>query len=153
MTVTQFGLGMSVIDADDSVWIEQTIPASMSALKMSRHLDIDPAGSNLPQPIGVVRVGGKSMKALRTRAGLLAAGLLMTLAWVPVAIAEAGQAQGDTSGPASGSQTKPSAAVQKEVSGESGTAAGAPGKPGKQGAESGPTPNGSPIRSQPAARP
>jgi hypothetical protein len=59
------------------------------------------------------------------------------------------QAPGNTSGPASGDNVKPSTAIQKENSGRSSAsggapigspnAAGAPGAEGKPGAQSGPT--------------
>jgi hypothetical protein len=63
--------------------------------------------------------------------------LALALGWAPFAIA-AEPAQGETSGPAAGTQTKPSTAVQKQVSEPKGsTSAGAPGATGKPGAESG----------------
>ena len=73
------------------------------------------------------------------RSGVLA----LALGYAPLAIA-AGPAQGDTSGPAAGTQTTPSTAVQKQVSSPNGsTSAGAPGAAGKPGAESGDKPTGS----------
>ncbi len=55
----------------------------------------------------------------------------------PIAMA-VGPAQGDTSGPAAGTDVTPSAATQKQVSSpDRSTAAGVPGATSRQGAESG----------------
>ena len=79
------------------------------------------------------------LKARLAAVALMAAGL-----WAPGAMA----AQGETSGPAAGNNTVPSAATQKQVSKETGTAAGAPGVEGKQGAESGAAPQTPASKSQ-----
>jgi len=76
--------------------------------------------------------------------GLAAAALAMAGLSAPVAIA----AQGDTSGPASGTTVKPSGATQKQASTQSGTAAGAPGAEGKQGGESGSAPTAPAAKTQ-----
>jgi hypothetical protein len=80
------------------------------------------------------------------------AALSMLLLGVPVsAVAATGPAQGDTSGPAAGTATTPSTAVQKQgPNATSGTAAGAPGVEGKQGTESGAQPKTSTGAGQPA---
>ena len=81
------------------------------------------------------------MKARRLTQLMAACGLVATVGGVPIAVA-AGPAQGETSGPASGSPTVPSAAVQKQASNPNGTSvAGAPGVAGKQGGESGVKPH------------
>ena len=76
------------------------------------------------------------MNVVRSRFGLAAAALSMTVLAAPIAIAAQDSAQGETSGPASGRMTTPGTASQKQSS----TQAGAPGVEGKQGAESGPAP-------------
>ncbi len=77
------------------------------------------------------------------RIGLPAAVFSVALAGAPFALAATGSAQGDTSGPASGTQTTPSAAVQKQAGNPAAAAAGAPGMVGKQGGESGVQPKAS----------
>ena len=81
-----------------------------------------------------------------------AAGLSVLLLGAPVsAVAATGPAQGDTSGPAAGTATTPSTAVQKhEPNATRGTAAGAPGVEGKEGTESGAQPKTSTGAGQPA---
>jgi hypothetical protein len=77
------------------------------------------------------------MRAIAVSARLSAGILSTLLLCAPIAMA-AGPTQGDTSGPAAGTNVAPSAATQKQVSTpERSTAAGAPGAAGKQGAESG----------------
>ena len=73
--------------------------------------------------------------------------LATALFCAPLAMA-AQNAEGNTSGPAAGTVTTPSAAVQKQASNPSGTAAGAPGVAAKPGSESGPQPKASPEQSQ-----
>jgi hypothetical protein len=70
--------------------------------------------------------------------------LALALGCASLAIAAGPPAQGDTSGPAAGTPTTPSTAVQKQASPQNGGAgAGAPGVAGKPGAESGDKPTGS----------
>lgn len=69
--------------------------------------------------------------------------LAMALFCAPVAMAATDSAQGETSGPAAGTVTKPSTAVQKQAANPGGMAAGAPGVTGKSGGEFGPQPKGS----------
>lgn len=76
--------------------------------------------------------------------------LAASLLAAPVVLAAPNSTQGDTSGPASGTVTTPSAAVQKQAANPDGTAAGAPGVSGKSGGESGPQPKGPPGQNQPA---
>ena len=76
--------------------------------------------------------------------------LAASLLSAPVVHGRAQFAQGDTSGPAAGTVTTPSAAVQKQAANPDGTAAGAPGVSGKSGGESGPQPKGPPGQNQPA---
>jgi hypothetical protein len=81
------------------------------------------------------------MRAIAVSARLSAGILSMLLFCGPIATA-AEPAQGDTSGPAAGTNVTPSTATQKQVSSpERSTAAGAPGATGKQGAESGEKPD------------
>jgi hypothetical protein len=79
--------------------------------------------------------------------------LAVALGSAPFANA-AGPAQGDTSGPAVGTLTTPSTAVQKQVTGPNNgsTSAGAPGVAGKPGAESGDKPTGSTASGQSKTR-
>ncbi len=81
------------------------------------------------------------------RTGLAAAALALAGFTAPVAIA----AQGDTSGPASGSTVKPSGATQKQASSQNGMSAGAPGAEGKQGGESGRAPSAPAAKKQPGS--
>jgi len=69
---------------------------------------------------------------------IAAGGLATVIGFTPLAMAANGPAQGETSGPASGSPTTPSTAVQKQVSPPHGsTSAGAPGVASKEGTEAG----------------
>ena len=79
------------------------------------------------------------MRAIAVSARLSAGILSMLLFFAPIAMA-AGPAQGDTSGPAAGTDVTPSTATQKSSPDRS-TAAGAPGATGKQGAEFGEKPD------------
>lgn len=73
-----------------------------------------------------------------------AGALAVSLCCAPLAIA----AQGETSGPAAGTNVTPSTATQKQASNPNGsTAAGAPGMAGKQGGESGAKPETGPNSS------
>jgi hypothetical protein len=84
------------------------------------------------------------MRATLFRFGLSAGMLSLALGCAPMALAANGPAQGDTSGPAAGTNTTPSTAVQKQTaSPNAGTAAGAPGVSGKQGSQSGTQPKDS----------
>ena len=60
--------------------------------------------------------------------------LAASLLAAPVVLAAPNSTQGDTSGPASGTVTTPSAAVQKQAANPDGTAAGAPGVPASRAA-------------------
>lgn len=77
------------------------------------------------------------MKASPLSLASAACFLSLGLVLAPVAMAETGPAQGQTSGPAAGTQTTPNTAVQKQASNPGGTAVGAPGTEGKRGVESG----------------
>jgi hypothetical protein len=82
------------------------------------------------------------MRMTWCKTGLAAGALVVTLCAAPsvmAAAAESTDTSGNTSGPAAGTQTTPSTALQKQGSvSNNGHAAGGPGVEGKKGAESGP---------------
>ena len=83
------------------------------------------------------------------RKSLSAAALAIAVFCAPIAMAATGSAQGDTSGPAAGTNVKPGTAMQKHASNATrSTAAGAPGMSGKQGTEAGAKPNTSTSKTQ-----
>lgn len=90
------------------------------------------------------------MKFTHSAFAFSAAALAIALFSASVSVAAPKSAQGDTSGPAAGTHTTPSSAVQKNST--NGTMAGAPGVEGKQGAESGAQPKPAAGSEQPAAR-
>jgi hypothetical protein len=84
------------------------------------------------------------MKSIRPIQIFTAGVLTVALGFASAAIAAPGPEQGQTSGPASGTTTTPSTAVQKQNSKpEANTAAGGPGVAGKRGTESGSQPSAS----------
>ena len=69
---------------------------------------------------------------------IVSAFLAAALFTAPLAMAAPNSSAGETSGPASGTVTKPSAAVQKQAANPGETASGGVGVAGKPGAEAGP---------------
>lgn len=82
------------------------------------------------------------MRKTPVRTGLTAVALSMALFCAPIAMAATGPAQGNTSGPAAGTNVKPNTAIQKQASNpHTSVAAGAPGTSGERGTESGAKPS------------
>src|ERR1700712_5768722 len=94
--------------------------------------------------------GGRSMKSPYSKAALSVTALSIVLLSASASMAAPEPAQGDTSGPAAGTRTTPSTAVQKNSA--TGTTAGAPGVEGKPGAESGAQPKPAVSSDQPPTR-
>jgi hypothetical protein len=90
------------------------------------------------------------MKSICSASAVPVATLAIVLFSASASVAAPEPAQGDTSGPAAGTQTTPSTAVQKNSA--DGTTAGAPGVEGKQGTESGAPSKPAASSNQPAAR-